>query len=411
MPRLMPLASLALPSFLFFGLPSGGDESGLQDSEWRHVELFDLSVGRGEPDVSLRAGGRVALDFTRYGPNNAKANGFELPIVRPLVEGHAYGTDFRVELDAVGVDSKRHSFDVWAGRDLADHVSIKVGQLRVAMASEYATREENFPLVGFGFTSYLTGRYDLGVRGEAGLFGDAVGLEATIGSGHGFGLEGEGKDDPIFVGRATWQPLRSNDSIWLRGLYLGAAAGFQPEFNDEIRITTPTQSTIFVTRDLDADRALWGAIEAGWFVGPFRVAYEGAHGILKGVELPAGGEKDLHELWAWTAYASVFLTGESAEWTRGHWTMPRWNPESMPLELSARYSNCDLDREFFKTGLTTYDPSSQETRTFSLDLTWYPDAGIRTVLGWVKTLADDDLSTFGGTARDSTIFLRLEFDF
>ena len=91
--------------------------------------------------------------------------------------------------------------------------------------------------------------------------------------------------------------------------------------------------------------------------------------------------------------------------------MPRWNPESMPLELSARYSNCDLDREFFKTGLTTYDPSSQETRTFSLDLTWYPDAGIRTVLGWVKTLADDDLSTFGGTARDSTIFLRLEFDF
>src|SRR5262245_21833484 len=104
---------MSIPSLLVAALTFQDPES-----EWRHLELLDLTVRSAVPDLYLRGGGRFALGFTRYGPNNAKANGFENPILRPLVEGRAYDTDFRVELDAVGVDSKRHSFDVWVGREL-----------------------------------------------------------------------------------------------------------------------------------------------------------------------------------------------------------------------------------------------------------------------------------------------------
>jgi hypothetical protein len=382
------------------------------DYEWRVADEFGLPLTL-EPGggMFVHAGGRFALDFNVYDQRNAKDNGLFLQIVRPLVEGRWRETTFRAELDAVGVDSKRHSFDFWVGQDLSGGMKLEVGQIRVAMASEYATREENLPLVGFGFTSYLTGRYDLGVRGEAGLFDDAIGLEAVAAAGEGFGLEGEGKEDPMFLSRATLQPFRNSGPAALQGLYFGFAAAYQPEFNDEIRIATPLQSVVFVTNgDLDGDRAAWGAIEAGWHYGPFRLGFEGTRGIVDNVEVPGGGVKDIDELFSWNAYASIFLTGERPAWKRGRWRMPQWGPESIPLELSARYSNADIDRDLFDVGLASYNPSTQEVRTFSLNLAWYPEAGTRVALGWVRTIADHELDTFGFANRDSSFVLRLEVD-
>jgi hypothetical protein len=309
------------------------------------------------------------------------------------------------------VDSRRNAYDLWLARDLGSSWRVQLGQIRVAMASEYSTREENFPLIGQSFTSYLTGRYDLGIRGEAGFLQDAIGFEAVAAAGAGSGLEGEGKDDPFFLARGTWQPLRNLDLGPLRGAFVGLAAAYQPEFRDEVVVATPLESVIFTTPDLDADRAQWFALETGWYHGPFRFGFEQVRGILDNVAVPGGGTKDMDELWGWTAYASVFLWGGRPAWTRGAWRKPYREPGSQPVELGVRYSNGDIDRDFFDFGVTTYDPSSQENRTFSVNLAWYPIAGMRAAAGWVQTIADDPVSTFGGTNRDSTVLLRFEVDF
>jgi hypothetical protein len=87
-----------------------------------------------------------------------------------------------------------------------------------------------------------------------------------------------------------------------------------------------------------------------------------------------------------------------------------------------RYSNGDIDRDLFDAGWTTYDPSTQEVRTFSVLLGWRPAERARIAVGWVKTIADDALTVFGGRGpstvprvpggnRDSSYVLRLEVGF
>ncbi len=399
------------------------------DHEWERALLIRIGDSDGAREASLHFGGRFALDLTRWDRRNSNHSGFDLAALRPLFEADVGGrSQLRAELDLVGVDSKRHSFDLWMRQEFGRHLALQVGQIRVAMGSEYATREENLPLVGYGFTSYLTGRYDLGARATVDVADDALHGEVAATLGSGFGLEGEGKDDPLLMGRMTLEPLHALEVEWLRGLYVGAAVAFQPRFRDELRVNTPLQSTVFTTGDLHADRAAWGLIEAGWRYGPMRVGFEGVRGVLDNVDVPGPGVKDMDELFAWTATASVLLSGDRVTWSRGRWgpyarraariepaqdafTALRVRGVDGPIELAVRYSNADLDRDLFRNGLATFDPSTQEVRTFSVNLLFHLAPGTRFQVGGVRTIADDDLSTFGGANRDTSLVARFEVDF
>ena len=96
-------------------------------------------------------------------------------------------------------------------------------------------------------------------------------------------------------------------------------------------------------------------------------------------------------------------TGEASSGEKGFFDfLPgRW-------EIGARYSNADIDRELFIYDFTYYGQSTQEVRTFSLNLNWQPRDQVRFSVEWVKTIADHDLVTFGDTDRDSSFMLRFE---
>ena len=81
------------------------------------------------------------------------------------------------------------------------------------------------------------------------------------------------------------------------------------------------------------------------------------------------------------------------------------------LEIAFRYSNADIDRDLFEQGLTDNGISSQETRTATLNLNWYPTDGLVINAGWVKTIADQDLNSFDGNDRDSSFILRTTLTF
>jgi len=371
----------------------------------------------------LRTGGRLVIDAVRYGHANERTSGLEVDDARLYITGGYDIFDFRIEPDLVGVDTPRNLYEAWAAVDLDPALRIAAGQMRVALGSEFATREEDLPLVGYGFTSYLDGRYDTALRADGALLGDSLWYEATATTGNGFGLEGRLRRNEQYSLRLVAHPLQwfgCEEGTAAGGLFVGFALARSPDGDEPIVLATPFESTVFRTPDLDGDAAKWRHLELGYRNGPFRAGWESVTGSADNVPVGGGQTKDMDQLTAWSLFASLNLTGEEQVWERGRWkwTSPSgegrlrgWLALPGRLEAGARYSNADIDRNLFVYGLTGYDPSTQEVRTFSLDLNWYPDDRFAVTLGWVKTLADHELSTFGGTSRDSSFVLRVGVTF
>ena len=81
------------------------------------------------------------------------------------------------------------------------------------------------------------------------------------------------------------------------------------------------------------------------------------------------------------------------------------------VEVGVRYSNMDIDRDFFRFGFTNEWASSQEARTFSSVVHWYPISNMRFSVTFVRTLADDDPASLGGQGRDNTWMLQGQYQF
>ena len=117
------------------------------------------------------------------------------------------------------------------------------------------------------------------------------------------------------------------------------------------------------------------------------------------------------------------LTGENYDTRPFH---QRWNRrEDFPrrplwggqktgigaIEAAVRYSNADIDREFFNQGLTSFSVSSQEFRTFSVALNWYLVRSLRASVQIVRTLADQGPALLAGNNRDTSGLFRLQYCF
>jgi hypothetical protein len=278
--------------------------------------------------------------------------------------------------------------------------------------------------VGYGFPAYLDGRYDTGLRAEGGLFQSLIWYEATATTGNGFGLEGQRKDSPWYalrvVSRPFEQTVEGGDGFLfgLNGLFFGAGLAYCTDFDEPVVLTTPFESTVFDSEDLEGDGGRWYHLEAGYSAGPLRMAWERAVGSAENVPVGGGAEEDLNQLTAWAAYAAWNITGEEQGWHEGRWG-PSYDLDEEDdrrlfpgrWEAAVRYTNADIDRDLFVYGFTDYRRSTQEVRTFSLALNWFPTLHNRVSLGWVKTIADHELITFGDTNRDSSYVLRLEWYF
>jgi phosphate-selective porin len=200
----------------------------------------------------------------------------------------------------------------------------------------------------------------------------------------------------------------------LGGVYAGLGLAWLTDFDDPLVLATPNESIVFTTPDLEGDSGSYRHFEAGWAWGPVRLGWERVIGEASNVPIGGGEKEDMDQLGSWSLFASANLTGEAQVYRRGRWAEPEPPRSDGPLpgrlELAVRYSNADIDRALFdaERGITDYDPSTQEVRTFSLGLDWQPLRAVRLGFGWVKTIADHELTTFGGKNRDSTLTLRLE---
>ncbi len=385
----------------FFSALYAADDQTSSRFQWKSV----TGIERQWQGWDFYFGGQVAVDAIGYDRDNRKNDGLRWETLNLLISGN-YGDrfDFFVEPDLLGIDTKNNLFEAWAGWRITPDLHLRAGQVKVALNTELATRPENFPCLDYGFSSYLDGRYDLGVQVDGALLNNCIWYEATVTAGAGFDLDGNRRSDPLLALRTVVFPAQFIDLNFLANWFAGLGLSWGPDYDDNIFVQTPLRSTVFTTRNLHGDDYRSRHFEAGWYNGPFRI---GAERVRCEIE-------EFDQITSWSAYASWNITGETMRWERGG-----WQPSSrqsgrgqtflnLPgcLELAFRYSNADIDRALFDTGMTAYDPSTQEVRTATVNLSWSPRPGLQIAAGWVKTIADHELTTLGGTNRDSSYILR-----
>ncbi|MGD9244590.1 MAG: porin [Desulfobacterales bacterium] len=412
----------------FFALVSGVNAETEPFIKSRQSSYFQWKMLRGLDTEwkgwKIHLGGQLAADAIAYDKDNKKEDGLRWETVNLRITG-SYGNKFSffIEPDLMGIGTKNNLYEAWAGWDITPAFQVKVGQIQVALNSEFATRPEDFPSIDYGFSSYLDGRYDLGLQVDGLLWDSTIWYQGSATAGQGFDLDGNRKSDPQYSIRTVVFPMQAAGYDFLKGGFLGLGFAWSPDYDDEIFLQTPLRSTVFTTKNLDGDSARWIHAEFGWSWGAFRMGAERVDGEIQDVKVGSTTHQDFDQLTSWSAYASWNITGERMRWERGRWLPPALDgrPEDKKqifdflkfldplgcLEVAFRYSNADIDRGLFDTGLTTYNPSTQEVRTATLNLNWYPQPGLKITAGWVKTIADHELSTLGETNRDSSYLLRM----
>ena len=79
--------------------------------------------------------------------------------------------------------------------------------------------------------------------------------------------------------------------------------------------------------------------------------------------------------------------------------------------MAGRFSNADIDRDFFNLGVANFVQSSQEFRTFAAVLNWYASDHFKASFEVTRTIADQDPAGFGGQGRDTSYVLQLQYWF
>lgn len=362
---------------------------------------------------NLRTGALLSLDLRDYGHGNAKHDGLETEAAALFLElVNEHGTRFWLEVDADGEDSRHNLRELWIETILGDGSTwLRTGLQRFEQGSEAATRGEDFPLLGVGFPGWLDGRTDWGLRLDGYTDTDAdVWWALGFQGGAGFGKNGRQRRGQAVSARLVFTPDPDPDAAF-RGPFLGVAVTRAFDVDDPLEIANPLEQTVLSTPRLDGRSATYVHLEGGWRTETLRLGAETVRGEVADVALPGVGRDDVDQLGSWSAWFSVMLSGRAPVWWRG-----RYHPHPLtsgstqygerPVELAFRYSNADIDRTLFDTGVTNYSQSTQEVRTFSAALSSQLTPDTRLALQWTKTIADHELTTFGGRNRDSSWALR-----
>ena len=379
----------------------------------------------------LHLGGSAALQLIKYDPRNTRDSGvrFDRSVIR-LDGTPADSLELRLSFDLKGTDT--HGLEEgWLSYTLDPRLRITTGLLRVGLGDEFQREPEDLTFVGWAFPSYLDARSDAGIRVD-GEFADSVlyyDLVATAGAGYDtFGQTRKGSQ---FSARFVSYPLRNLSTAvgplrpFFSGLFAGAAVAYSPHYRGHLDVATPLRSKIFLTPSLSADSSLFLHYTAGGDFGPLRITYELVNGSLQNLETPAGEESLRKQITAWAGTVSWLITGESYDSRpyrsrsggnriRPHrpvWGVPVNDRGGGAWEVAVRFSNADIDRDFFNFGVTNFVQSSQEFRTFAAVLNWYASGNLKTSFEITRTIADQDPAAFDGGGRDTSYVMQLQYRF
>ena len=404
----------------------------LQDSDKPAESPWSFSHRDGvrytSPPWRLHAGGVLAVDLYKYDERNVRDSGPALG--RAVVRLEAWrGEEWsaRIAPDLHGIDTEYGFEEAWVSWVPSFVPSrllrVTAGLQRIALAIETSIPEEDLPFVGYSVLDPMAARTDLALRFDGEWRDGIVSYQVDLAAGVAYDPQGRKREGPQYSARVMAYPFRWLDWRVLPGLFINLAAFWNPDFEGEYDVTTPLRNTAFTVKTLHADRFEGFHLGIGMEWGPFRLIHENLRAGF--VDLEGGGDRNFrNELHGWTASLTVLFTGESYDSRpyrlrdgRGA-GFPKCpldgDGESQgigAIEAGVRYSNGDIARELFEAGFTDDRTSSQEFRSFSAVVSWYPTSWLRASLEFVRMLLDDDPAEFGGQGRDNSWVFRIQYDF
>lgn len=390
-----------------------------------------------EPDeLELHLGGVLAVDYYGYDPRNSRDSGVRVDRAVVRLEGSWRDLSWRLAPDLKGIDTHGGFEEAWVAYEPFRFLRASAGLQRIPLTMEHTIWEEDLSFIGRAFTAYLDGRTDIAARLEGEVYEGLFSYDLAATAGEGFTPLGERVTGYQLSARTVIYPLRSLEPSLeipsidyeiplLSGLFFHFAYAYTIDFEGPLEVANPFRNKLFFVSRLDTSGSDFYHIGYGWDLGPFRFTHEWVRGGYSDVELPGGGEENLDDqVTAWSAAFSWMVTGEPYDSRpfrarRGRPgpfpRRPLWGDDTRAgfgaLELAVRYSNSDIDRDFFELGFTDFNTSSQEFRTFSGAINWYPAHNLRASIQVVRTIADQFPQTFDSHGRDTSIAVRLQYSF
>jgi len=359
----------------------------------------DFILATEDGAFELRIRGNVHFDARLYQSESRGApHSMDLRRARIDLQGRIHDRfTFRLQPELVGAPYIRNA---WVDVEFVPALHLRVGQMKVPFSTSWATLDNNVNFIERGAAPPTHPFFDVG----AVLWGDAWGglLTYNLGLFNGAGTDlespsGDADDHKELVGRLFVQPFRTSTSGGLQGIYLVLegtwsnmsqattletkgyrSANFESAFwrwRTEQVIGSDGRVTDRLAGQIDSRRRL-GA-ELHYLRGPFAVSSEYLETRYQGVALfhdfYVGSARRVHEaiqqqdgtVRSWSAWASLYLTGESKRLTNMGWRTAK--PRTAAgvdgpggWEVLARYSRTRTSRNLFASAVVPgYEPGSE----------------------------------------------------
>lgn len=342
--------------------------------------------------VEIKPRGRVHLDYAAHDEDASRlGDGFRVRRARLGLSGSVdEDWSFKVEYDfAEGSTDAKDVYLSYTGWEAGELV---IGQSKVPFGLEELTSSNDITMierslatgafaqsrrVGIGFQT-AGGNWNLSLMG----FGQPIGSDVRSSSA----------DEGLGVGgRFVFNPLHTESSVVHLGIGV-ASEGPADGDAETVRFRARPESRPTGVRLVDTgtigsvDRINRLGLEAAWRSGPLSV-----HGEWMQADVSRkAGEPDL-DFSGWYVSGSWVLTGESRGYRNGVFKGVTPSGPRGAWELTARYSDLDLDDVTIAGG---------EQRNVSLGVNWYANAHVRFMANYIDVQSDRQ-----GVSDDPGIFL------
>lgn len=420
-------------------VPLSSEPDGLRLQAGPDVGLVVRSgAGDSRATEILRVSGEGVIDAIDYDSRNSRNDRVRLDRALLRVDGRVHeDIHWRVTGDLKGIDTRFGFAEGWASWSQWKSLRLTGGLIPIPLGIEDSLRRADYSFVAHSFPSYLSGRTDFGLSVDGEIEEGLLYYQVSAAAGEGFDSFGQRRGDPQLAGRLMTYPLRRFDSRvqlldyeipLLSGLFFSTSYAWTPHFEGHIDVATELRNQLFLTPRLDArggSRLYF--LGYGVDAGPFRFIHEWVNGSLFELRTPTAGRRDLENQitgmavsLAWMVTGEPYDTRTFAQRDGRPRTFPSrpllaHSPTQSPgygaLELAARYANGDIDRDFFNLGLTDFTVSSQEFRTFTFAINWFPIWNVRVSTEVVRVIADQFPGVFDSHGRDTSFILRLQLQF
>ncbi|MHC5065949.1 MAG: porin [Planctomycetota bacterium] len=423
MSRMSLLASTCILTGMLVQQVKGQEEGIRFDASWQE----GLRWSTQEYPRLLHIGGVSVLDFLSYDSRNSRDSGPRIDRAVLRVDGSLGDLDWRVAPDLKGIDTTGGLEEAWLSYSSDPRFRARLGWQEIPLTIEGAVRREDLAFASYAFPSYLDGRRDWAARFDGEFAEGLLTYDLAASVGDGSTLLGERVEGTQLSARATIYPFLGGDSeeseSIFAGLFVAGSLAYTYDYEGPLRIPNAFRNQLFKVSRFEADTSNFWHLGYGWDLGPLRLTHEFMKGGYRNIDTPSGDVSLPDQTTSWTASGSWMITGEvydsrpfraAGQSIRTAPRRPFFGAEGRgpgAWEVAVRYSNGDIDRDFFLLGFTDFTTSSQEFRAFDASLNWYPVQNLKVAFQFIRTIADQFPDTFDSHGRDTSVSFRIQYSF